>query len=112
MIRKYDKEILKETEFCGWTSALNIRDHLKTVFPDAYNLINSLSLNGHNGDIYDIAIPYRDRKGMITGFIKRSSKPLGEPIFNLDKTPKLGTDGKQILSRYDSTTGISKKDLI
>ena len=49
---------------------------------------------------------------MITGFIKRSSKPLGEPIFNLDKTPKLGTDGKQILSRYDSTTGISKKDLI
>ncbi|MBK7631310.1 MAG: toprim domain-containing protein [Ignavibacteriales bacterium] len=109
--RKYDKDILKETEFCGWTSVPNIRDHLKIIFPDAYNLINSLSLNGHNGDIYDIAIPYRDRKGMITGFIKRSSKPLGEPIFNMDKTPKLGSDGKQILSRYDSTTGISKKDL-
>ena len=41
-----------------------------------------LPLSGHFGDYFDVAIPYRNRQGKITGFIKRASEPKGEPIFN------------------------------
>ena len=72
--------------------------------PDAEAEINSLSLSGASGDYFDIAIPYRDRSGMITGFMKRASEPEGITI-----TLRDGTVKEKV--RYDSTTGISKHDL-
>ncbi len=102
--RKYNEEMLKETEFCFWTSDADIRSYLLTEYPDAEKNIATLPLSGHNGDIYDLAIPYRNRKGIITGFIKRSIKPGGEEIKNPDGSVKEFT-------RYDSTKGISKHDL-
>lgn len=109
--RKFNKDILQNTEFCAWTSVPDIKDHLRKEFPDALNDIASLSLNGHNGDIYDLALPYRNRKGIITGFVKRSINPGGEPLYNQDRTPKLDNNGNPEYSRYDSTTGMSKADL-
>ena len=102
--RKYDPEVLRSSEFCAFTTEKDIRKYLKEEFPDAEAEINSLPLSGASGDNFDIAIPYRDRFGKITGLMKRASEPEGITI-----TLRDGTVKKEV--RYDSTPGISKYDL-
>ncbi len=103
--RGYTDDNIKLTEFCAWPSDTAIRDYLIKEFPDATQDIYNLPLSGHFGDYFDVAIPYRNRHGKITGFIKRASEPKGVDI--VDK--KTGEIHKEV--RYDSTYEISKHDL-
>ncbi len=102
--RKYDLNILKQSDFCCFPSEREIRDYLLTAFPDAKKEICSLPLCGYYGDNFRLAIPYRNAKGQITGFIKRSTIPGGMKLVTKDGTEKEGV-------RWDSTFGLSKKDL-
>jgi DNA primase len=103
--RGYTDDNIKLTEFCAWPSDPEIKRHLLKEFPDAVKDINSLPLSGHFGDYFDVAFPYRNRHGKITGFVKRSVEPKGVEI--VDK--KTGEIHKDV--RYDSTFEISKHDL-
>ena len=102
--RKYDPDILRDTEFCAFTGVDDIRRYLTEQFPDAASEINSLPFNGYYGDNFDVAIPYRNINGTITGFMKRASEPEGITV-----TLKDGTVKENI--RWDSTVGLSKHDL-
>ena len=71
--RHYDSEVLKKSEFCYFPPANDIKDYLLKKHPDKEADINDLPLFGRTGDKYRLAIPYRNRKGKITGFIKRAT---------------------------------------
>ncbi|HZW40417.1 MAG TPA: DUF5906 domain-containing protein [Ignavibacteriaceae bacterium] len=96
--RKYNLEDIKNSEWCYFPKEVEIRNYLKSKFPEQALEINALAFRGQKEDFSHLAFPYRDSKGMITGFIKRSILPEGIDI-----------NGK--LCRWDSTYGISKKDM-
>lgn len=89
--RGYRADLLKETEWIYFPPAAEILKYLNTQHPDAGALIKDLPLTAGGRDDYRLAFPYRDRRGVITGFVKRS----------------FGNDGQ----RYDSTPGMKKPDL-
>ena len=97
--RKYDLEILRKSDFCYFPEVSRIREYLRQQFPDGAEMINGLSFNGSNGDNFRVAFPYRDLDGNITGFVKRATSPKGISI-----------NGKESV-RWDSSKGVSKKDL-
>ncbi len=97
--RGYDAVKLPQTEFIYWDTDANIRSTLHKEFPLLTAEIDKLSLQGNGGDIFRLAIPYRDRNGIITGFLKRAHVPAGFTVNN-----KVGV-------RWDSTAGLSKKDI-
>lgn len=101
--RKYDVEILKKSEFCYFPPGRDIKDYLRKKHPDKEADINDLPLSGRTGDKYRLAIPYRNRKGKITGFIKRATP--NTVIIETDK------DGNPKEVRYDSTKGLNKDDI-
>jgi DNA primase len=101
--RKYDDEVLKKSEFCYFPTIKKIKDYLLEKYPDKKEDINNLPLYGAYGDNFRIAIPYRNRKGQITGFIKRATT--SEGIIHKDDK------GKETKQRYDSTVGLSKSDI-
>jgi len=101
--RKYDVEVLKKSEFCYYPTISKIKDYLFIKHPDKRDDINNIPLYGSYGDNFRIAIPYRNRKGKITGFIKRAATTEGI-IYKDDK-------GQETKQRYDSTAGLSKSDL-
>lgn len=96
--RKYDVEVLKKSEFCFFPNVGEIRKYLKDKFPEKPEQIDNLPLNGAYGDKFRVSAPYRNIDGRITGFVKRATSPKGIII-----------DGKEV--RWDSTKGLSKKDL-
>jgi len=97
--RGYKLEYLQQTEWIYWPSDGEIRVHLRSVRPELGQLIAKLSLNGSFGDHFRMAFPYRNRHGIITGFVKRSTERAGYT----------GNNVKQV--RYDSTQGLTKHDL-
>lgn len=101
--RHYDSEVLKKSEFCYFPPANDIKDYLLKKHPDKEADINDLPLFGKTGDKYRLAIPYRNRKGRITGFIKRAT-----PSTVIIETDKKG-EPKEV--RYDSTKGLNKDDI-
>lgn len=101
--RKYDVEVLKKSEFCYFPTIKKIKDYLLEKYSDKKEDINNLPLYGAYGDNFRIAIPYRNRKGQITGFVKRATS--GEGILHKDEK------GKETRQRYDSTVGLSKSDI-
>ncbi len=101
--RKYDVEILKKSEFCYSPPIKKIKDYLLEKYSDKKEDINNLPLYGAYGDNFRIAIPYRNRKGQITGFVKRAATTEG--IIHKD------VKGKETKQRYDSTVGLSKSDI-
>lgn len=103
--RGYELENLKKTEWMYFPNREKIKNHLKTSYPEIkLEEIDSLPLNGYFGDNFRLAIPYRDRKGIITGFMKRSIFPTG-----IDITTHDGKEHKNV--RWDSTKGLNKDDL-
>lgn len=102
--RKYDLEKLKSTEFMFFPKSNLIREHLYEHFSEMSDQIKQLKLNGYYGDNFRLAFPYRNRDGMITGLLKRSTNPKGENIKTHD-----GKEHKE--QRWDSTPGTSKDDL-
>ena len=101
--RKYDVEILKKSEFCYFPPANDIKDYLLKKHPEKEADINDLPLYGKTGDKYRLAIPYRNRNGKITGFIKRATP--NTVIIETDK------NGKPKEVRYDATKGLNKDDI-
>ncbi len=97
--RGYDATKLAETEFIYWEIDRNIRKHLLSKAPMLKEQIDALRLQGAFGDSFRLAIPYRDRHGVITGFMKRAIKNAGITV-----------KGKSGI-RWDSTPGLDKSDL-
>lgn len=97
--RGYDAVKLPQTEFIFWDTDAHIRAFLHQQFPLLTAEIDKLSLQGDGGDIFRLALPYRDRNGVITGFVKRALLPAGVTV-----------NGKAGV-RWDSTAGVSKKDI-
>ena len=97
--RGYDKALLPKTEFIFWDQDQNIRQFLKTKAPHFSEQIDKLNLQGAFGDHFRLAIPYRNRNGMITGFMKRAHQPKG---FTINGKPDI---------RWDSTPGLEKTDI-
>ena len=102
--RKYDLEKLKNTEFMFFPKSNLIREHLYEHFSEMSDQIKQLKLNGYYGDNFRLAFPYRNREGVITGLLKRSTHPNGENITTHDN--KEHKD-----QRWDSTAGTCKDDL-
>lgn len=97
--RGYDPEILKSTDFIYWDTKENIRGFLHKKFPDLHEQIEDLILVGGYGDTFRLGIPFRDRYGTITGFLKRAHKPA---VFVASQAGPI---------RWDSTKGLEKPDL-
>ena len=97
--RHYDPARLRDTEFIFWDTQPNIHAHLLQVAPHLKEDIAALPLHGGFGDVFRLAIPFRDRHGVILGFLKRAHVKAGFDI-----------DGKTGI-RWDSTKGLSKPDL-
>jgi DNA primase len=101
--RKYELEKLKETEFMYYPKSNVLKEYLYEEYSEMSQQIQQLKLNGHFGDNFRLAFPYRNKDGMITGLLKRSIKPNGEDII---------CDGKEHKEqRWDSTAGTCKDDL-
>lgn len=96
--RGYNPAILPMTEFIYWDNEAAIRASLMAKYPAMKEEIQQLALNGAGGDLFRLAIPFRDRNGVITGFLKRAHTPKGFQI-----------GGKEV--RWDSTPGLRKTDL-
>ena len=103
-VRGYSLEHLKETDWIYWPPEKNIRAYLKKLQPEAGEQIKALKLSGYYGDIFRLAFPYRDRRGAITGYLKRATAPEGISGIAFDKK----AFEKQ---RWDSTPGLEKHDL-
>ena len=96
--RGYDPAKLPLTEFIYWDTDANIRAFLHKKFPAMTDEIQRLALQGAYGDRFRLAIPFKDRNGVITGFMKRAHVPAGFSV-----------NGKDV--RWDSTPGLKKSDL-
>ena len=97
-VRGYAIENLKKTDWIYFPPLKEIRDHLLSSLPGAVRgLRERISQLLINEDFFDgfsrLAIPYRDRQGVITGFVKRVTQ----------ERP----DGKQ----WDNTKGNLRPDL-
>jgi DNA primase catalytic core len=97
--RGYDPALLPMTEFIYWDNEAAIRASLMAKFPAMRDEIQQLQLTGAGGDLFRLAIPFRDRNGVITGFLKRAHTPKGFQI------------GAKHDVRWDSTPGLRKTDL-
>ncbi|MCX6133026.1 MAG: CHC2 zinc finger domain-containing protein [Ignavibacteriales bacterium] len=97
--RGYDATKLADTEFIYWDTDKDIRAYLVSKAPQMQDQIEALRLQGGYGDNFRLAIPFRDRHGVITGFMKRAHEKAG---FTLRGKPGI---------RWDSTPGLDKSDL-
>lgn len=98
-VRGYDSSKLQSTEWMYWPEDAEIRKHLKTKLPkDRQQESTSIKLNGNGGDLFRVALPYRDRFGKILGFAKRATIKEG----------MADADGK--IHRWSYTSGLKKDD--
>lgn len=98
--RGYTLENIKQTDWIYYPPEQDIREYILNQQPEAKGELGKVNLQGHYGDKFRLAFPYRDRRGSITGFVKRALDPAGIKIPRQDKGV-----------RYDSTAGLSKADL-
>jgi DNA primase len=96
--RGYITAKLHDTEWIYWDIDKNIRTYLLSKMPQMKEQIDVLDLQGAFGDQFRLALPYRDRQGLITGFLKRAPVKAGFSI------------GGRLI-RWDSTKGLKKSDL-
>ncbi len=102
--RKFDKEIIKKTELFYLPPQSQANKFLLDAYPKMGEQIKSLKLDGHYGDIFRLAFPYRDRNGRITGLIKRATNSKG-----ISGTTYDGEEFKD--QRFDASIGLNKDDL-
>jgi DNA primase len=102
--RGYAPDKLKQTDWMYFPPDLRIRDHLRRVQPQATEQIKGLKLQGAFEDNFRLAFPSRDRRGAITGFIKRATSPNGIRVTTHDGK-------KHDAVRWDSTNGGDPGDL-
>lgn len=101
--RKYDEEILKETEWFYLPEEIDIKKEMISQYPDMVKDISKLQLQGAHGDNFRLAFPYHSGNGIITGIVKRFVGSNGH-----EYTDK---NGETKYARYDSSYGIKKGDL-
>ena len=97
--RGYDLALIPQTEWIYWDTDANIRAYLEQQVPHMSAQIADLDLQGAFGDNFHLALPYRDRHGVIVGFLKRAHAKAG---FAIKGTPDV---------RWDSTKGLKKADI-
>jgi hypothetical protein len=102
--RKFDKELIKKTELFYLPPKSEAKKILLDAYPEMKEKIRSLKLDGHYGDIFRLAFPYRDRNGRITGIMKRAAIADG-----ISGTTWDGEEFKE--QRFDSSAGLNKDDL-
>lgn len=103
-VRGYDAQVLKNTEWFYLPEENEVKKQLISEYPEMKDAINSLKLQGHFGDNFRLAFPYRNKDGVITGFLKRATEKSGISVTTYDN--KLHSD-----VRWDSTPKLSKSDL-
>lgn len=102
--RGYSIDALKQTEWISFPSDIVIKSHLIGKFPDAGDQIQKLHLNSYKEKKSWAAFPYRNREGIITGFLKRALTPKGYNLTNYK--------GESISNlRWHSTAKTNKHDL-
>ena len=105
--RKYKRGNLRQTEWMYFPPEKDIKEFLfsqhqgSTLAVDEQ--IGSLELNGRFGDNFRLAIPYRDRKGAITGLSKRATLPNGITVKSED-----GNTHENV--RWDKTPSLEQAD--
>jgi len=102
--RCYAHEEIKASEWLYLPKSSTVKDYLNDLQPDAKEAIAKLNLNGYYGDNFRLAFPYRNRQGLITGFVKRALTPEGIEVKTRDGQMHSGI-------RWDSSKGLSKGDL-
>lgn len=102
--RKYDPEVIKNSDWFYLPEDYDIKKMLIDRDQDKAKDIAKLKLQGHFGDNFRLAFPYRNAEGLITGLLKRSTEPKGAKITTYDK--KIYEN-----IRWDSTPGLKKDDL-
>ena len=102
--RKYDPEVIKNSDWFYLPEDYDIKKMLIDRDQDKAKDIAKLKLQGHFGDNFRLAFPYRNAEGLITGLLKRSTEPKGAKITTYDKKVHENI-------RWDSTPGLKKDDL-
>lgn len=98
-VRGYDPTKLQTTEWVYWPKDAEIRKHLKSKLPkERQEEADSIKLNGNGGDLFRVALPYRDRFGKILGFAKRAAIKEGV------------ADAEGKMHRWSYTAGLKKDD--
>lgn len=99
--RGYSDDQIRASEWCYLAPQKEMREWLASQFPEDREYLWKVEnnryvfrLNGSTGDAIRLAIPYRNRRGEIVGFIKRAPLPGGVSIKRDGRTD----DG----IRYDS----------
>jgi replicative DNA helicase len=100
----YQIEKLKESDWIYFPPDQRIKDHLRKLQPEAGEQIVALKLQGSYGDNFRMAYPWRDRWGIITGFVKTVSGPK-----SVDTANHEGKKPREV--RWDSTVDPDKHDL-
>ena len=98
-------EDIQNTEWIFFPPDDRLQAFLLSKYPDMIDKIHRIKFDSFVESPYWAAFPYRDRDGLITGFILRSLRPLG-----YDLTYR-STGQKVTGVRYHSTFGTSKHDL-
>lgn len=102
--RGYKFEILKNTEWIFFPKNYELRKLITEQFPEMNPEATKIKLQGHFGDNFRLAFPYRNKNGKITGFLKRATISQGMTVTTFD-----GKKHENI--RWDSTPGLKKDDL-
>ncbi len=103
-VRKYDTELIKKTEWFYLPEDFDVKTELIQKNDEWKEQAGSLKLQGHFGDNFRLAFPYRNAEGLITGFLKRATDPKGITI-------KTHDDQVHDNVRWDSTPKLNKDDL-
>jgi len=103
-IRGYDVEVLKSTEWFCLPEDFDIKTQLIKENPEMKEVVSGLKLQGYYGDNFRLAFPYRNKDGMITGFLKRAVVKSGISVTTYD-----GKEHENV--RWDSTPKLNKGDL-
>ena len=99
------EEVLRQTEWIFFPPDDRLQAYLLGKYPELADKVSKYRFDSFEESPYWAAFPYRDRDGLITGFILRALKPSG-----YDLTFRNG--GKKVSGvRYHSTYGTSKHDL-
>jgi DNA primase catalytic core len=98
-------EDIQNTEWIFLPPDDRLQAYLQGKYPDLSDKVSKIKFNSFVESPYWAAFPYRDRDGLITGFILRALSPKG-----YDLTFK--SSGQKVTNaRYHSTFGTSKHDL-
>ncbi len=83
-VRGYEIDKLKETEWFYLPEEYDIKKMLIEEKEEWKESVGSLKLQGHFGDNFRLAFPYRNEEGLITGFLKRSNIKEGITVTTYD----------------------------